>query len=725
MRQKPVLGVVCGLAALMSLAIPAASVSAKSPTALEPLRPAWTDVPPKIDGILDDKIWALAPGESGFKTWNPDYGREMKAGTVVYHAYDRENLYFAFRCSDPEPAKIKASVSGRDTINADDWVCINLDSFDDQQGLYALYINPLGIQGDSRFEGGVEDYSVDIVWYSGGRIDAEGYSVEIRVPFKSLRYRSREPVAMGVIFERRMSRFSENGTFPPLDPAQGPNFLTQTRSLLFEGIAHYTLLELLPGVTYGRTSTREEGARKAGKGRGDLSLTGKYGLTSQLILDGTLNPDFSQVESDAGQVDFNQRFALFYPEKRPFFLEGQEKYNFGGGTDLLGAVVNTRNIIDPRGGVKLNGKLGPRDTVASIYAMDELPDGGPDAFAHFTILRYKHALRQDSYLGGFYTGRFQGDAFNLVAGADGQVRIDPASAISFHAFHSGTKAAGGGERFDGQALGIQYDYGTRDLVISAQAQDLGKDFATETGYVTRTGVTYFKVGVLPMIYPKSEVLLRIDPLLHTIQTRDKWSGLWETANSFDLRFVMIRNTTLQAGARYSTEVFLGRRFPTSILRLSAKTLFTKQIAFQLSCVTGRKIRYVEDSYGGGGTDASAELIFLPSDKLNLDLSLRYSDFTKASDGLREFDYTIVRGRATYQVDKYLFFRAIVEHNAFRKRLTTDLLASFTYIPGTVVHIGYGSAYERGEWRDGKFIGTDRFLEARRGFFFKASYLWRL
>lgn len=723
LKRVPI-GILC-LLTLALLAIPAAPAAAKAPTALEPLRPAWADVPPKIDGVLDDEIWARAPRESGFKTWSPDYGRDMKAGTVVHYAYDRENLYFAFRCSDPEPAKIKASVSGRDTISADDWVCINLDSFDDQQGLYALYVNPLGIQADSRFEGGVEDYSVDIVWYSAGRIDADGYSVEIRVPFKSLRYRSREPVAMGVIFERRMSRFSENGTFPPLDPAQGPNFLTQTRSLLFEGIAHYTLLELLPGVTYSRAGAREEGALKAGKGRGDLSLTGKYGLTSQLILDGTFNPDFSQVESDAGQVDFNQRFALFYPEKRPFFLEGLEKYNFGGGTDLLGAVVNTRNIIDPRVGVKLNGKLAPRDTVASIYAMDELPDGGPGSFAHFTILRYKHALSQDGYLGGFYTGRFQGDAFNLVAGADGQVRLDPASALSFHAFYSGTKAAGGGERRDGQALGVQYDYGTRDLVISAQAQDLGKDFATETGYITRTGLAYFKVGFLPMIYPKSEVLLRIDPLFHSIQIRDKWSGLWETANSFDLRFVMIRNTTLQAGTRFSNEIFLGRRLPTSVLRFSARTLFTKQLSFQLSYVTGRKIRYVDDPYGGRGADASALLTYLPSDKLNLELSLRYSDFTRTAAAGKEFDYTIVRGRATYQVDKYLFFRAIVEHNAFRKRLTTDLLASFTYIPGTVVHIGYGSAYEKGEWRNGEFVGADWFLEARRGFFFKASYLWRL
>ena len=182
---------------LMALAIPASPVGAKAPVNLLPLRPVHATVPPKIDGILDDAVWEKAPRESDFKTWNPDYGKDMTAGTVVYYAYDRENLYFAFRCSDPEPAKIKAAVSGRDTINADDWTCINLDTFNDQQGLYALYVNPLGIQADSRFEGNQEDYTVDIVWFSEGRIDAEGYTVEIRLPLKSLRYRSRSPSRWG------------------------------------------------------------------------------------------------------------------------------------------------------------------------------------------------------------------------------------------------------------------------------------------------------------------------------------------------------------------------------------------------------------------------------------------------------------------------------------------------------------------------------------------------
>lgn len=300
-----------------------------------PLTPLRIETPPLIDGILDDPLWQKAPHETGFKTYHPDYGIEMKENTVVYYAYDRENLYFAFRCFDSQPDKIKASMTSRDAITSDDWICINLDSFNDHQSLSALYVNPMGIQGDSKFEAGVEDHTVDTVWYSSGRIDAEGYAVEIKIPFKSLRFSHKELVEMGIIFERKISRLSESGTYPPLDPAQGMNFLTQTRPLILHDIKHYTLFELLPALTFSQRSSLEEGELVIPKGQGELSLTTKYGITSRLILDGTYNPDFSHVEADAGQVDLNLRYALFFPEKRPFFLRGKREVQFcrkrGGG----------------------------------------------------------------------------------------------------------------------------------------------------------------------------------------------------------------------------------------------------------------------------------------------------------------------------------------------------------------------------------------------------------
>jgi hypothetical protein len=694
---------------------------------LPPLAPLRTDTPPVIDGVLDDPVWALAPSETGFKTWRPDFGKDMHEKTIVYYAYDRENLYFAYRCYDSEPSKIKASITARDTINQDDWICLNLDTFNDQQSLYAFYVNPLGIQGDSRFEGGQEDFTIDVVWYSVGRIDAEGFTIEVKIPFKSIRYRSREPVEMGLIFERNISRFSEAGTHPALDPARGLDFLNRTRPLLFAGIKHYTLLEALPAFTYGKTSLIDRGTLEPQEARSDLSLTAKYGLTSQLILDGTVNPDFSQVESDAGQVDFNLRYALYYPEKRPFFLEGQEKFTLAAAEagNPLESAVYTRTVVDPLLGFKLIGKVGPRDTIASIYALDEQTLAAPEDSAHVTIARYKHALSEDSFIGGIWTGRFAGPRYNVVAGSDGNIRINPSSIFGYQALFSLTRPPGQDSEVEGQALNFMYYYSTRDRLFEITLQDLGKDFWTETGYLTRNGLTRLKLGYLPMIYPKSRTFLRLDPMVHIINIRDKFSGLYETYDAFDLRLILPRNTSLTAGGRYQTEIFLGQRFGRSGFRFSGMSQITKQLLLKTICVYGQKIRYTETPYQGRGSDAYLSAIYLPSEKLNFGLSLTYSDFFRSADGEKEYDYSIIRSQNTFQANKYLFFRAIVEYNSFYKQLMTDLLASFTYIPGTVIHLGYGSLYDKLAWREEQYEPSDRFLETKRDFFFKVSYLWRL
>jgi hypothetical protein len=179
------------------------------------------------------------------------------------------------------------------------------------------------------------------------------------------------------------------------------------------------------------------------------------------------------------------------------------------------------------------------------------------------------------------------------------------------------------------------------------------------------------------------------------------------------------------GYRYSTEVWLNKRFSTSRTRLIGSSQITNKLFISMRYHYGNKIRYVADSYQGRGSDAVASLTFLPLGQLHLELSLVYSDFTRKGNSQKEFDYTIIRSKNTFQVNKYLFFRAIVEYNSFRKQLMTDFLASFTYIPGTVIHIGYGSLYEKIGWADGDYRPSDSFLEMRRGFFFKASYLWRL
>jgi hypothetical protein len=228
-----------------------------------------------------------------------------------------------------------------------------------------------------------------------------------------------------------------------------------------------------------------------------------------------------------------------------------------------------------------------------------------------------------------------------------------------------------------------------------------------------------------MFYPKAGIIKRIDPLIHSSQIRDKPSGLYETDNSFDLRFLLPRSTIILFGYRYSTEIWLNERFNTSRTRFTGSSQITKSLNLSMNYTYGNKIRYVENPYQGKGSDISASATFLPTGNIHLELSMLYSDFTRQADSQKEFDYTIIRSKNTFQVNKYLFFRAIVEYNSFRKVLTTDFLASFTYIPGTVIHFGYGSLYEKIRWEEGDYRPSDNFLETRRGFFFKASYLWRI
>ena len=724
-RIRDRLFLLLGIFALLSSGL----ASTASPPLLKPLK---TDTPPVIDGVLDDPVWSEAPYVKDFKTFIPDFGRDLSEETLAYFAYDSENLYFAFQCYDREPNKIKATLSKRDDIRTDDFVCINLDSFNDQQSLYALYVNPLGVQMDSRYASNKEDFSVDIVWYSAGRLHDKGYAVEIRIPLKSIRYSSGARTEMSIFFERSIGRRTEHGSYPELDPAKGYAFLTGMAPMEFFGLKKYTLLELIPAFTFQQTYAQTEGRLARDLSARDLSLTGKYGITPSLILDATYNPDFSQVEADAGQVDVNLRYDLYFPEKRPFFLEGSENFNLAGTIDgdFLLSAVYTRKIIDPLAGLKLTGKVARKDNVALIFAADESPliatpyqTGGESAY--FSIARFRHALSQDSYLGLFFTDREHEGRFNRVAGPDGMIRLNQSSMLSFHALGSFTRASSGAEREDGHALSLDYYHDTRDWKVSLGFQDLSSDFQTDTGYLTRTGLTRFRAGVSPLFYPRSPVLRRIALSLASSQLRDHAYNLWETDNTAAVNFMLVRTSQISIGYSYSTEIFLGERFKTGGWRFKALSQITNAIYFNLQFSGGQAIRYSETPFQGHGKRGIATLGYQPSEKFNWTLSFTYSDLFRESDKEKVYDYSIVRNRLIYQVNKYLFFRAIVEYNSYRRQLLTDLLASFLYIPGTVIQLGYGSLYEKTRWQDEAYVNSDRFLEMRRGLFFKASYLWRL
>jgi hypothetical protein len=692
-------------------------------------------VPPVIDGVLDDPAWADCLKFDGFKTFKPDYGKDASQKTEAYIAYDAENFYFAFRCYDSEPSRIKAAVSKRDNIFQDDVVFIILDPFDDKQSGYSFILNPLGIQGDGMVNvSGNLDASFDAVWYSKGRIDDQGWTVEARIPLQSIRFPARDVLTMRIMFVRFFTRTSEQASFPALDPNYG-SVLGQAQPFQVTGLKYKRVVELLPAFTFGRTQEASEASegklvREKDYDIGDFSLTGKLGITSDLTLDATYNPDFSQVEADAGQVDFNLRYALYYEEKRPFFLEGSDLWQFGGTVEEgpLQALVYTRTIVDPTFGFKLTGKVTPRDTIATIYAQDNLPDDAFDVHPDIMIARYKHSLKDDAYLGAFYTGRESGAVYNRVGGFDGRFRLSQSQVASFHLFGSLTKAPGAESADADHALGLDYNFSNRRWLVDLGYQDISEHFQVDTGFLLRTGLRRISAFAMYGLYPKSKFLQKIEPFYWSYHLYDTIYHMWETANVFVLRFRLPRNTMVRFDGLLVNEVYAGQRFDLSGYGIQAESQPAKQLYFETRIRRMGSVYYdPADPYQGYGTRAAATIRYQPMDQLDFSLSASYVDFYRKADKAKIYDYLILRSRNTFQVNKYLFVRGIVEYNDFYKRMTLDGLVSFTYIPGTVVHLGYGSALEKQEWDEGLpgFAPSSRFHEMKRGFFFKVSYLWRI
>ncbi len=698
--------------------------------AKETIKPEKTSSPPVIDGILDEDVWNNSTGISGFRSFIPDFGKELPFNTIVWLAYDEENIYFAFKCYDNEPGKIKASVDSRDKIRQDDWVCVNLDSYNDQQTLYCIYVNANGIQMDTRFAAGNEDIGVDLVWYSAGIINDDGYTVEIQLPLKSIRFSNREPVMMSAFFERYVSRTSTHVSFPELDPAKGYAFFGQMQPIQYEGVKHYKLLEILPSVTYSYKGEQVAGTMAATENKPDAGITVKYGITSQLILDATINPDFSHVEADAAQVDANLRYQLFYPEKRPFFQEGNENFKIASTgsspIDPMGSLVHTRNVVNPVAGAKLSGRIGSKNYISALYTADRIPDDDNSLYgnySHFPVIRYKRSLSDDSYLGLLGTSVINASNLNFVGGADGNIRLNKSAMLEFNSLLSSDRNNSEATRDFGHAIGVNILSDQRNLSGAIGVKEISANFISRTGYIERTGVTIMTGSLTPKVYPESAIFRRFDFGIFTGQVRDNIYDLWETNNSLSVTSWI--GGTVKAKIQYnlSTEIYQGEKFNTSGLQFMMTGTAGTRIDGTLS-YRRRNAIYYPESLQGFGNVFVGEIRYLPFEKLHTQLSVSFQDLFDETDREKIFDYLLLRGRVTWQLNRYLFLRSIVEYNDYRKSVSTDFLASFTYIPGTVFHVGYGFLSEYREWNGIEYIESERLMEMKRGFFVKFSYLFR-
>jgi hypothetical protein len=702
------------------------TVAVSPSSVLNTLHPIFVTTPPVIDGNLDEPFWKTATRVTGFITYAPDFDIVPKEQTEVRLAYDRDNLYFAFRCYD-DPLKVKASVSARDKMTQDDWVCINLDALNDHQGLTAFYVNPLGIQGDSRFANNNEDFSPDFVWYSAGKIDSLGYTIEVRLPLKSLRYRDGDPTAMEVILERYISRRAEHSTYPRMDPAKGIALLTQMTPIEYPGIHHEKIIEILPAVTATRQDVRRSTTLERDKQQGELSLTGKYGLTSDLILDGTVNPDFSQVESDAGQIDINLRYSLFYPEKRPFFLEGLDNFNIAANSTPLDPLIYySRTIEDPLIGTKITGKIGDGNTIAALYALDNVLEADRASLGRYVnvpVVRYRRSLSNDSYVGLLYAGRELEHSNNRVVGYDESYRVTDAAIVESNGFLSWAKDNASSSSVSGGTFGMRLSGDSRRIGYSLNFREMSENFRADMGYIIRTGVTNFVEYINPRVFPDSKFFQRIGFELTEGQTRDHFSGLWETSNDLAVNIFFGGTWLWRTRFNNSTEVFNSEKFQTSGINSQLRGQITKDI---FTSVLYRRIRsiYYQTAEQGKGNVVSVDIVYQPWDNFQTEATYNFADIYRESDDSKLNNESISRLKLTYQMNQYLFFRLIGQYNDHLSELTTDFLISFTYVPGTAIYLGYGSVFDKVRWDGTRFAQTNTFLEMQRGLFMKMSYLWR-
>ena len=433
----------------------------------------------------------------GFSEYQPADSRPASERTEVLIWFSPKALHVGVIAHDSVAGSVRATVADRDNIANDDWVRVYLDTFNDRRRAFIFGVNPLGAQEDGvqteggfsagmtrggggggyyggNFMSGQVDLSPDYQFDSKGVVSDDGYVVEIRIPFKSLRYPGGGPMKWGINIQRKTQRTGRQDTWT--EAKRVASFLAQAGTM--EGLHDLqrgVVTELQPFVTGSVDGARrDDGSYAYGTTDIEPGANLRFGFTN-ISLDATVNPDFSQVETDATQVTVNERFALFYPEKRPFFLEGIELFA------TPNQLVYTRQIADPIAGGKVTGKVG-KTGIAFLSA----PDDTGDATAWFNIARIRQDVGRDSLAGLTYTDRTAAAGFNRVVAADARI-------VFKKLYYVLGQAGGSWTDRDGTTLGSpmwqgEFDRTARTWGFNYKLTGFGEHFETQSGYVPRNNI---------------------------------------------------------------------------------------------------------------------------------------------------------------------------------------------------------------------------------------------
>jgi hypothetical protein len=737
-------------------------------------RPASLKVPPLQAPLRLADFAGMHPSSAvkdhlleieGFRQSQPNDGLPATQKTEAYMGYTPTTLYVAFLCFDSRPQSIRGHMARRENVTTDDNVSILLDPFQDHRRGVLFQVNPFGVQADAAYtESNGTDYSYDQVWDSAGRVTAQGWMAVLAIPFRSLRFHAGAQ-QWGVVLTRNLPRNSETDHWPHIATSiQG--MLTQEGTLRgIEGVTGSHNLQLNP---YGLVQ-RERALDQRDpdnpyfsdrKFEGTAGGDAKAILKDSIVVDATVNPDFSQVESDQPQFTVNQRYPVYFPELRPFFLENANYFS----TPIN--LLYTRNIVHPEFGARVTGKVG--GTNVGILAIDDRSEGetyGPNdpeygKHAFFGVGRVTQDLGKGSSLGGIFTDYQFAGSNNRIGGLDYTARLNESWTSNGQMVESSTKETDG-RYAAGPASYVELDRNGHSFNLNTNYQDISTGFQSVPGFITTSDIRQGNEHATYRWY-------RTSGLLQSIGLENNVNIGWDHQGNrvlrylqFDPFFLLARNTTLApilllnsdtVGPQDGYALAGNRNFAENQIGVVARSAPYRQLNFNIQAFHGGAVNY---NPAPGNVPAllhqesvQALVTVQPVQSLTVDNTYLLDREHDAATGADVYENQTLRTKLNYQFTQALSARVIVEYDSVlvnpaltslqrTKQVSTEALLTWLPHPGTAIYLGYNNDlqnYDRticqrmatGRCDPGQPIlsRSSNFLNDGRQFFLKASYLWR-
>jgi len=697
---------------------------------------------------------------TGFTQRLPDDGDPASERTEVYLAYDARNLYAVFLAFDSEPDQIRANLSPRENVDNDDTVGILIDTFSDQRTGYAFRSTPLGVQWDGRWIEASKtarfDSSYQAVWYTDAAVADSGYMVLMTIPIRTLRFPEVTQQVWRVMFERKTPRLSEEAYWPAYSIAVegrlnqaaeliGVNNVSPGRNIQvvpFIFVRDFDVLNIdAPGGPAFRADTED-----------DLGLDAKFVFRDSLVLDMTLNPDFSQVESDEPQVTLNERFEVNFPELRPFFVENADYFT----TET--PLVFTRRIVDPEVGLRFTGRQGDWG-VGTMLIDDEAPGQDRDPTdplageaADISILRVFRDISEQSWVGMLYTDRQFGDSYNTVATVDARFKLNDnwTTQMELTDTESLTQS---GERLNGDQKNIRFDRSGRHVGVHAHYIGSSEDFRADLGFLNRNhspdtnGVhnrlttTFYPTGGRLNSWSQIMLVTHLEDQAGTrifVNWRQSLRFRWDGATQLTVTYEDDRE-------RLRPKDFAGlvsdRDYHYDSWTVAFQTEVFSQLGFDSQIKTGKAINLSPpagfEPELADATSGEVGLFWRPLDRLRIDTTYLFRELSDDQGGTGKiFSNEIFRVKFNYQFTKELSVRFIAQQEKTDpgvltslerdENLNFDLLARYVINPWSALYVGYNSNSSNFELVDTEFgreiVPTNELRKDGEQFFVKFSYL---